>query len=176
MLIYCQSIVVAAGHVVVNLWGNLKDDVSMSSRHVRHVTTQSAHVSISQFVHSLLHKSKATSSEVVSISLFSQMHGDGSHAFDSSSVCLCHSHITIRSMHLSVCVARSGTRLRLCQDSGIPPSTPVNLHSSSGSSNNSRRKRGCCTYVRESERELALIYDMMQRKKQDVFGGSLRHR
>lgn len=58
-----QSVVVATGHVVVNLWGNLKDDVSMSSRHVHHVTTQLANVSISQFVHLLLHKSKATSSE-----------------------------------------------------------------------------------------------------------------
>lgn len=39
---------------------------------------------------------------------------------------LCRSHITIHSMHLSACVARSGTRLHLCQDSGISPSTPVN--------------------------------------------------
>lgn len=37
-----RSMVAATGHVVVNLWGNLKDDVSMSSRHVRHITTQSA--------------------------------------------------------------------------------------------------------------------------------------
>lgn len=49
-----RSIVVATGHVVVNLWGNLKDDVSLSSRHVRHVTAQSANVSTSQFVHLLL--------------------------------------------------------------------------------------------------------------------------